>query len=144
MLFPITELLSHAQSVAWLEKHFHPAGLCCPACRAAREQARPFRSTQRGLLTYRCNHCQSAYNLYSGTLFANSLLPPAKVVLLLRGICKGESSAALAQELELSRTSVHQWRQKIQQNGYAMRAQDALPDAHSETDEMFQNAGEKR
>lgn len=144
MLFPITELLSHEQSVAWLEEHFHPHGLRCPACSAAREQARPFRSTQRGLLTYRCKRCQSAYNLYSATIFANSLLAPAKVVLLLRGVCKGESSAALAQELALSRTSVHAWRQKIQQNGYAMRSREALPDSHCETDEMFQNAGEKR
>ena len=144
MLFPITDLLSHEQSVAWLETHFHPEGLRCPSCGASREQARPFRTTQRGLLTYRCKCCQSAYNLYSGIIFANSLLPPAKVVLLLRGVCKGESSAALAQELGLSRTSVHEWRHQVQHNGYAMRAQDALPDTHSETDEMFQNAGEKR
>jgi transposase-like protein len=144
MLFPITDLLSHEQSVAWLEQHFHPEGLRCPHCNASHEQARPFRTTQRGLLTYRCKRCQSAYNLYSGTIFTNSLLPPAKVVLLLRGVCKGESSMALAQELGLSRTSVHEWRHKVQHNGYAMRAQEVLPDACSETDEMFQNAGEKR
>ncbi len=144
MIFPITDLLSHEQSVTWVEQHFHPDGLRCPSCGVPTAEARPFRSTQRGLLTYRCKRCHSAYNLYSGTLFANSLLPPAKVVLLLRGICKGESSAALAQELQLSRTSVHEWRQKIQHNGYAMRAQEALPDGHCETDEMFQNAGEKR
>ncbi len=144
MIFPITDLLSHEQSVAWIEQHFHPQGFHCPSCGAAREQARPFRRTQRGLLTYRCKRCQSTYNLYSGTIFANSLLPPAKVVLLLRGICKGESTAALAHELQLSRTSVHEWRQKIQHNGYAMRAAEPLPDSHCETDEMFQNAGEKR
>jgi len=144
MIFPIAELLSHEQSMAWIEEHFHPQGLRCPNCGAPRAQARSFRSTQRGLPTYRCKPCQQAYNLYSGTLFANSLLPPAKVVLLWRGICKGESTVALAKELRLSRPSVHEWRQKIQHNGYAMRAQEALPDAHSETDEMFQNAGEKR
>lgn len=144
MLFPITDLLSHEQSVAWLEQHFHPEGLRCPGCKAGREQARPFRTTQRGLLTYRCNCCQSTSNLYSGTIFANSLLPPAKVVLLLRGVCKGESTAALAQELQLSRSSVHQWRHKLQHNGYALRAQEPLSDTHCETDEMFQNAGEKR
>ena len=114
MIFPIADLLSHEQSVVWLEQHFHPEGLRCPGCGAGREQARAFRATQRGLLTYRCNRCQSAYNLYSGTIFANSLLPPAKVVLLLRGVCKGESAAALAKELQLSRTSVHEWRHKIQ------------------------------
>ena len=145
MIFTITALLSHEQSMTWIEQHFHPQGLRCPSCGAAREQARPFRRTQRGLLTYRCNRCQSAYNLYnlsSGTIFAQSLLPPAKLVLLLRGVCKGESTAALAQEWQLSRTSVQEWRQKIQRNGYALRAQAVLPDSHSETDEMFQNAGD--
>lgn len=143
-MFPITNLLSHAQSVTWIEQHFHADGVQCPQCGSSPEQARPFRGTQRGLLTYRCKQCQSAYNLYSGTIFANSLLPPTTVVLLLRGICKGESSAALAKELKLSRTSVHEWRRKIQQQGYAMRAQEPLDDTHSETDEMFQNAGKKR
>ncbi len=144
MIFPVTPLLSHEQCVAWIEEHFHPDGLVCPQCGASREQARPFRSTQRGVETYRCNLCQCAYNLYSQTIFRHSLLPPATVVMLLRGVCKGESSSALAQELELSRTTVHQWRQKIQSKGYEMRSQEALPDSHFETDEMFQNAGEKR
>ena len=144
MIFPITDLLSHEQSVVWIEEHFHPDGLRCPECAAGCDQARFFRSTQRGVATYRCNCCQSAYNLYSRTIFANSVLPPATVVMLLRGVCKGESSSALAQELELSRSTVHQWRHKLQAQGYAMRTQEALSDTHFETDEMFQNAGEKR
>lgn len=144
MQFPISELLSPHESAAWLEKHLHVQGLSCPGCAEPKTKARVFRGSKRGLLDYRCNSCQRVYNLYSGTLFAGSCLRPAKVVLLLRGICKGESSLALAAELKLSRTTVHTYRRKVQQNGYALLEATALPDARTETDEMFQNAGEKR
>jgi len=36
------------------------------------------------------------YNLYSGTVFEGSYLSPSQVILLLRGICKGETSAQIA------------------------------------------------
>lgn len=122
----------------------HPQGLCCPGCGAPKSNARIFRRSQRGLPDYRCHGCQRVYNLYSKTIFAGSRLTPAKIVMLLRGICKGESALALARELKLSRTTVHTYRQKIQQNGYASLEEEALPDERTETDEMFQNAGEKR
>ena len=144
MDFPLVDLLGTTQSVLWLETYFHPQGLCCPKCQEAKTKARVFRHSKRGLVDYRCNSCHQVYNLYSGTLFAGSPLSPAKVVLLLRGICKGESSLVLARELQLSRTTVHTYRKKVQQNAYTLLEQNALPDTRTETDEMFQNAGEKR
>jgi hypothetical protein len=65
-------------------------------------------------------------------------------VLLLRGVCKGEPSTVLAQELSLSRQSVHLWRRRIQANACEVLSQSPLTDSDTETDEMFQNAGEKR
>ncbi|MDQ3815574.1 MAG: hypothetical protein M3347_16790 [Armatimonadota bacterium] len=35
MTFPITDLLSDAESVKWLEQHFHPNGFGCARCGAA-------------------------------------------------------------------------------------------------------------
>jgi transposase len=64
--------------------------------------------------------------------------------LLLRGVCKGESSPVLAEELGLSRQSVHTWRKRLQENGHRMLDETPLKDRRTETDEMFQNAGEKR
>ncbi|MBI3650604.1 MAG: hypothetical protein HY231_06095 [Acidobacteria bacterium] len=93
---------------------------------------------------YRCQLCQQVYNLYTGTIFAGSNLDARRLVLLLRGICKGEPSTVLAQELSLSRLCVHRWRQRIQANALALCTQEALADEDTETDEMFQNAGEKR
>jgi transposase-like protein len=144
MIFPITELLDDHESLAWVERHFHPKGLRCPGCGATREEAREFRRHKRGFVDYRCQNCQRTYNLYTGTLFAGSNLTPRRVVLLIRGICKGEPATVLAEELSLSRQCIHRWRKRLQANGYKMLSQKALPDHETETDEMFQNAGEKR
>lgn len=144
MIFPITDLLSDEASIAWIEKHFHPKGLRCPNCGTKKEKARIFRQRQRGTVDYRCLACETVFNLYHGTIFSGSNLRPRQVVLLLRGVCKGESSPVIAEELGLSRQSVHSWRKRLQANGYRMLEETPLRDRQTETDEMFQNAGEKR
>ena len=144
MMFPITELLDEQGSVAWVEQYFHPKGLRCPRCGAPREHAREFRRHKRGFVDYRCHHCQRTYNLYTGTVFAGSNLEPRHVVLLVRGVGKGEPATVLAEELALSRQCVSRWRKRLQANGYVMLSSTALLDHETETDEMFQNAGEKR
>lgn len=83
------------------------------------------------------------YNLYSGTVFQQTHLTPMQVVLLMRGFCKGESSKELAEELELNYGTVLTLRHEIQLNAEHAQPTTPLPDLHTETDEMFQNAGEK-
>lgn len=144
MIFPITDLLDAQESLAWVEKYFHPKGLRCPGCGATTQQARELRTHKGGFVDYRCQKCQHIYNLYTGTLFAGSNLEPRRVVLLVRGVCKGDPATVLSEELSLSRQCVHRWRKRIQANAYEILSQRALPDAETETDEMFQNAGEKR
>src|SRR5262245_47225414 len=144
MIFPISELLDERESQAWVERSFHPQGLRCPGCQAPPDQAREVRRQKRGLVEYRCQPCQRTYNLYTGTLFAGSNLEPRRVVLLVRGVCKGEPATVLAEELALSRQSVYRWRKRLQAKGYGMLSEKAVSDGETETDEMFQNAGEKR
>jgi transposase-like protein len=144
MLVPIADLLDEQQSMEWVETYFHPQRLRCPGCGATTKYAREFRTRKRGFVDYRCQQCQRTYNLYTGTIFAGSNLEPRRAVLLLRGVCKGEPSATLAEELGLSRQCVHRWRKRIQQNAYTRLSDAALADLETETDEMFQNAGEKR
>jgi transposase-like protein len=145
MDFPVVHLLDDELSEQWLLKHFHPKGLKCPHCAAKQAQARQFRRTRRSqVLVYRCRACQGLYNLYSGTIFEAKHLRPAQVVLLLRGVCKGEPAAALARELGLPRSTVQSLRQQLQENAQALQPETSLPDRVTETDEMFQNAGEKR
>jgi transposase-like protein len=145
MEFPIIDLLDHESSVEWLLKHFHPKGLQCPQCHHAVEQSRDFRRTRTSaLLVHRCRDCDALYNLYTGTIFEGSQWKPTQVVLLMRGICKGETTRELAAELQLNYKTVLTMRHRVQANAELEQPQTALPDSHSETDEMFQNAGEKR
>jgi transposase-like protein len=145
MEFPITELLDYEHSVAWVIKYFHANNFKCPNCGAAVDQARVFRQTSVSQLqVYRCRVCETAYNLYTGTVFQQRHLTPMQVVLLMRGICKGESTQMLAAELELDYKTVLELRHSIQANAEAEQPEERLPDERTETDEMFQNAGEKR
>jgi len=145
MDFPIIDLLDDELSTEWLMKYFHPAGFVCPHCQAEPSDARHFRNNVgSGLPVYRCKRCDGIYHLYSGTLFEGSQLTPAQVVLLLRGILQGQSSTQLSRELQLAYKTVLKWRHRIQANAELLQPATPIPDTHSESDEMFQNAGEKR
>lgn len=145
MEFPITDLLSQGQSEQWLLNYFHPDGLKCPRCGAGSEQSYVHRVTQRSQLTvYRCQQCRKIYNLYSTTVFQQSHLKPQQVILLLRGVLKGEPSTTLAAELGVSYQTVLKLRHALQANAVVMQPDSPLPDNVTESDEMFQNAGEKR
>src|SRR3954464_3070645 len=143
MIFPITDLLDDEQSKQWILEHFHPEGLRCPKCDSTRR--RFFRETEISKLTvYPCLQCEGIYNLYSGTLFEKKHLRSSQVVLLLRGVAKGESSMRLSEELGVSRSTVQELRKELQRSARRLQPEVPLTDEHAETDEMFQNAGEKR
>jgi len=145
MDFPIIDLFDEDQSMVWLEAHFHPDGMKCPHCHAAKETARFFRPNPgSGLPVYRCKACQGVYHLYSGTLFEGSQLTPSQVVLLLRGFLQGQSSAQVSRELKLAYKTVLKWRHRLHANAERLQPETPLPDFASESDELFQNAGEKR
>jgi transposase-like protein len=145
MDFPITELLDREESINWLIKYFHKGALQCPRCQASVAEARAFRTTRKSHLTvYRCKQCAQTYNLYSHTVFEQRHIPPEKVILLLRGVLKGEPATVLARELDLHYTTVLELRRDLQDNACLLQPDTPLEDERTETDEMFQNAGEKR
>lgn len=144
MDFPILTLLDTDASVAWLEQHFHPDGFDCPQCQASLADARRFRINRgSGLPVYRCRVCHGVYTLYCRTIFEGCHLLPAQVVLLLRGVFQGQSSAQLARELELTEKTVLKWRHRLQSRAERIQPTTPLADRNTESDEMFQNAGEK-
>ena len=145
MDFPILDLCDDELGEGWLQKYFHPHGLHCPQCGGSVKRARDFGQTSRShVRRYRCRDCQTVYTVYTGTVFAHKQLRPAQVILLLRGVCKGESTASLSRELQVAYDTVHHLRQQLQANARHLQPNTPLPDAVTETDEMFQNAGEKR
>jgi transposase-like protein len=139
--FPIAELLDDSICLIWLERQFHPCGLTCPHCGHA--ERRLFRA-QSHFPAYRCRACEGYYTLLSGTVFAKTRQRPATLVLLLRGIAKGEPTARLARELGLSRKQLHTLRQRIQANLNATAPTAVMAGIAFEADELYQNAGEKK
>jgi hypothetical protein len=65
-------------------------------------------------------------------------------LVLLRSIAKGEPTARLARELGLSRKQLHTLRQRIQANLNATAPTGMMTGTAFETDELYQNAGEKK
>jgi len=139
MLFPEVEALDERQSIEWVERYLHPRGLRCPGCDATTRYAREFRVHKRGSVDYRCRRCQSAYNLYTSTIFSGSNLEPRRVLLLLRGICRGAPATVIAEELSLSRQCVQRWRKRIQENAYALLS-DAVRSKKLAAEEIFRSA----
>lgn len=145
MDFPISDLMSEKASTEWIMEHFHPNGVRCQHCGAGWVDASEFRRTRQSeLMVYRCKRCRGIYTLYSGTIFAGRHIRPSQVVLLVRGVLKGESAATLARELSMSRTTITALRHLIQAKAAQLQSEEPLRDNVVETDEMFQNAGEKR
>lgn len=111
--FAIAELLDDSICLIWLERHLHPDGLKCPRCGST--DRRLFRQ-QRYFSAYRCRACDGYYTLLTDTMFEKTRQRPATLLLLLRGIAKGESTARMARELGMSRKQLHTLRQRVQTN----------------------------
>lgn len=144
--FPIVELMSSQSSYEWLLDYFHAQGLLCPHCGATFEEARAFRVTKSSQVPdYRCRVGDKTYHVYSPTVFEGRHLTPEQVVLLVRGVVKGEQAHILANEVGGCRQTVQIIRQQLQANALALQPDNPLDeDEETETDEMYQNAGEKK
>jgi transposase-like protein len=139
--FPLAELLDDSICTLWLERHLHPDGLTCPHC--GHPERRLFRD-QEHFPAYRCRACNGYYTLLTGTVFAKTRQRPATLVLLLRGMAKGEPTARLARELGLSRKQLHTLRQRIQANLNTTAPTEVMRGTAFEADELYHNAGEKK
>jgi hypothetical protein len=93
---------------------------------------------------YRCRGCDGYGTLLTGTAFAKTRQRPATLVLLLRGMAKGEPTARLARELGLSRKQLHTLRQRLQTNLNDTAPNSVMTGTAFEADELSQNAGENK
>jgi transposase-like protein len=139
--FPITDLMDDAACVAWLETHLHPDGFVCPHCRSS--DRRLFRQ-QGSFPAYRCRACDGYYTLLTGTAFAKTRQAARALVLLIRGVAKGEATARLSRELALSRQQLGTLRKRVMHNLDDTAPTDMMDGSAFEADEVYQNAGEKK
>lgn len=139
--FPITELMDDGACLVWLERYLHPNGFVCPHCGSG--SRRLFRAEQ-AFPAYRCHSCDGYYTLLTETVFKKTRQRPATLVLLLRGIAQGETTSRLSRELGMSYNQVMTLRQRVQDNTNETAPMDLMEGTHFESDEVYQNAGEKR
>ena len=145
MDFPLTDLLDEEACYRRLLSWLHPAGLRCPnGCRAA-DDCHVHRRRRAPVLDYRCRLCGRVFNLFTGTALQGTQRPCAHLLLVLRGLAQGATTARLARELGCDYKHLLELRHRLQ--ALAERAagrQLPLTDAEVEADELYQNAGEKR
>jgi hypothetical protein len=96
------------------------------------------------VLDYRCKRCGSCFNIFTGTALKWTKHDPVQLVQILRGIAKGSSTAQLARELNVDRKWLLALRHKLQDFAFLSASKDSLQDKVVESDELYQNAGEKR
>jgi len=140
--FPLESLMDEAACLSWLEKHLHPQGLKCPRCGATQRRV----AKQGGHFpAYRCKDCDRYHTLLTDSAFAKTRQRPSTLVLLLRGLCKGESTSRLSRELGITRKQVGTIRKRLQANLFACLPENVMEgEAAFEADELYQNAGEKK
>jgi transposase-like protein len=143
MDFPIGDLLDEQACYDWLVGRLYPRGLACPQCGRKRGLG-VHRRHRAPVLDYQCPRCGAVFNAFTGTALAGTHRRPAELVLVLRGIARGEPTARLARELGCSRRHLLDLRHRLHHYAERFLPKGPLPDAAAEADEMYQNAGEKR
>ncbi len=126
---------------SYLIRVLHPQCLNCPYCRSSR---RRLARRNKHYDSYRCNDCGRYYSAYTRTMLAKTRQSATKLVLLLRGIAKGESTNKLAAELELNYGWVLELRHRVQHHCLLSLPGQVMQGHTFEVDELYQNAGEKR
>ncbi len=142
MDFPLTDLMDQDACYALIVQAIHPDGLACPRCGGDRFGVH--RRHRAPILDYRCRDCRRVFNAFTGTALHKTSRSPAALVLILRGVAQGVSTARLARELECDRMKLLQLRHKLQEHAQAGLDPSPLADATVEADECYVNAGEKR
>jgi hypothetical protein len=143
MDFPIAEFMDEGACYEKLVDLLHPEGLTCPRC-AGRDGLKVHRRHRAPVLDYRRGGCGRVFNAFTGTAFHKTHRRPSEILLILRGISQGETTARLARELNRHRQHLLKLRHRLQDQ--ALKAADPLPldDEAVEADEMDQDAGEER
>jgi transposase-like protein len=143
MRFPITDLLDEQSCHDALTRILHPQGLRCPHGHELPEGQCPHMCDRAPVLDYRCRTCGSVFNLFTGTTWAGTHYSCSKIMLILRGFAQGIPTRHLADELECDYGTLLGYRHEMQAAALQRQDTSPLPDAVTEADEAFQNAGEK-
>jgi transposase-like protein len=139
--YKIDHLLDEGKSYQHLVGLLHGGKLCCSYCQSEEKRVHSYRRSP--ILLYQCKSCRKYFNVFTKTVFGGTHYPCSVVVMILRGVAQGVSTSQLSKELELDYSHLLKLRHQLQENAYQNLVDPPLADAQTETDELFQNAGEK-
>ncbi|MCH2177157.1 MAG: hypothetical protein MK193_15665 [Lentisphaeria bacterium] len=140
--FPIQDLMDYDSCYAYLLKLFHPSGLHCPCGTKLGTSQKPHKYRKNKLPCYKCS-CGKVFNIFTGTIFSKIHYDCVTIVLMLRGFAQGKTTLHLSKELSISYNGLLEWRHRLQEFAFENRSIAPLVDDQVESDEVFQNAGEK-
>jgi transposase-like protein len=143
MRFPIQDLLNQEECYHYLLDILHPEGLACPNGHELPADQAPHDRQRTPIVKYRCRECGAVYNIFTDTLLSGTHYDSCTLVLMLRGFSKGASTQMIADELALDYGTVLKWRHLLQAQAMVPTEEETLSDEEVESDEMYQNAGEK-
>lgn len=141
MQWPIHNILDEKKSYAELLDKLHDGTLRCAKCGGSNYYRHS--AYRDGIDKHRCRDCKHVFHIFSGTVFSGTTMKCSKILMILRGFVKGQSTRSLALELNMDRKHLLSLRHKVQNNAFNNRRQTPLVDTVTETDECYQNAGEK-
>jgi len=143
MQFPIDELMDEKNCYDYLSSVLHPEGVHCPNGHLLPKDQKPHDRHRDPFFDYKCRDCGAVYNIYTGSIWLKTHYSCIKIVLIMRGFIQGVPTQHLAKELGLDRTNLLKIRHKVLKWAEIHLLRSPLPDKVTESDEMFQNAGEK-
>ena len=111
MDFPIHHLMDEQACYDWLVRVLHPRGLSCPRCGRS-DRLGVHRRQREPVLDYQCGHWRCVFNAFTGTDLHHARRRPSQLVLILRGVSQGQTTARLARELRASRGQLLEFRHR--------------------------------
>ena len=121
----------------------HPDGLKCSDGHHLPQEQAPHDNHRSPIVDYKCRICGRVYNLFTNTIWSRTRYNCVIIVLIIRGFTQGVSTSQLADELNKDYGTLLERRHKVQQLALENRPDEPLTDMQTESDELFQNAGEK-
>lgn len=141
--FPITDLLDETECYHWWLKTLQPEGMNCPNGHDLPSEQAPHDRCRTPIVDYHCRECGCVFNAFTGTVWQGTHYDCKTIVLIMRGFAQGIPTNHLAEELGLDREVLLERRDKVQKLAYEHRDTSPLEDEDTESDEIFQNSGEK-
>ena len=141
MEYAVDNLLDEEKCYAHLLEYFHDGELTCSCCSGSKHHVHHYR--RKPVLQFKCEDCGTYFNIFTGTALQGTHWKCSKIVMVLRGFIKGDSTLSMSKEMGLGYRNLLYLRHDLMKNAFDNRELDILPDKATESDEMYQNSGEK-